>query len=165
MVWLFMTTLYNFGWPRQAYNLPPRGTHADDTYKVLDAHVRGMFALGFVGHQLLLGRDYRSIEPIMQSHEDMRAHMPFALISCFCFSGALVWIYSRGRNSKSWIGQGIRFGVAVCAIASVPLYLTTTSSNRGRGAFIAKILAWELVARLVLGILTAKLAESDLGWR
>lgn len=40
-----------------------------------------MFALGFIGHQLLLGRDYVSIEPIMRSKQDMQAHMPFALIS------------------------------------------------------------------------------------
>jgi hypothetical protein len=120
-----------------------------------------MFALGFVGHQLLLGRDYRAIEPIMRSKEDLQAHMPFALISCFCFSGALVWLYSQGRNSKPWIGQGIRFGAAVWAIASVPLYLTNYVIEPWPGAFVAKILAWELVAMLVLGILTAKLAESD----
>jgi hypothetical protein len=65
-----------------------------------------MFAFGFVGHQLLLGRDYVSIEPIMQSREDMQAHIPFAQIGCLCFSGALVWMYSQGRNSKSWLGQG-----------------------------------------------------------
>ena len=57
-----------------------------------------MFVLGFLGHQLLLGRDYVSIEPIMRSKQDMQAHMPFALISCLCFSGALVWIYSQTRE-------------------------------------------------------------------
>jgi hypothetical protein len=120
-----------------------------------------MFALGFVGHQLLLGHDYASIEPIMRSREDMQAHMPFALISCFCFSGALVWIYSQGRSPKPWIGQGIRFGVAVWAIASVPPYPTNYVIEPWPGAFVGKILAWELVDMLVLGILTARLAESD----
>ena len=45
-----------------------------------------MFVLGSVGHQVLLGRDYASIEPIMRSKQDMQAHMPFALIICLCFS-------------------------------------------------------------------------------
>lgn len=122
-----------------------------------------MFALGFVGHQVLLGRDYASIEPIMRSKQDMQAHMPFALISCLCFSGALVWIYSQARNSKPWLGQGVRFGVAVWAIASVPLYLTNYVIEPWPGVFVAKILAWEFVAVLVLGVLTARLAKNDSG--
>jgi len=120
-----------------------------------------MFALGFVGHQLLLGHDYVAIEPIMRSKQDMQAHMPFALISCFCFSAALVWMYSQGRNSKPWLGQGMRFGAAVWAIASLPLYLTNYVIEPWPGAFVAKILAWEFVAMLVLGVLTARMAKSD----
>jgi len=120
-----------------------------------------MFALGFVGHQLLLGHDYVAIEPIMRSKQDLQAHMPFALISCFCFSAALVWMYSQGRNSKSWLGQGMRFGAAVWAIASLPLYLTNYVIEPWPGAFVAKILAWEFVAMLVLGVLTARMAKSD----
>jgi len=44
-----------------------------------------MFALGYVGHQLLLGRDYVAIEPIMRSKADMMGHMPFALINSLVF--------------------------------------------------------------------------------
>jgi hypothetical protein len=120
-----------------------------------------MFALGFVGHQLLLGHDCVSIEPIMRSMEDMQAHMPFALISWVCFSGALVWMYSQGRNSKPWLGQGMRFGVAVWAIASLALYLTNYVIEPWPGAFVAKILGWELVAISFSGILTASLAKND----
>ena len=71
-----------------------------------------MFALGFVGHQLLLGHDYVSIVPIMRNTPDMQAHMPLALLSSLCFAAAFVWIYSQGRSSdKPWFGQGLRFGV------------------------------------------------------
>lgn len=61
-----------------------------------------MFALRFIGHQLLLGRDYVSIEPIMRGKQQMQAYMPFALISRLSVSGAMVWIYSQGRTSKPW---------------------------------------------------------------
>src|ERR1700680_3013727 len=120
-----------------------------------------MFALGFVGHQVLLGRDYASIEPIMRSKQEMQAHMPFALISCVGFSGALVWIYSQTRNSKPWLGQGGRLGVAAWAIAIVPLYLTNYVIEPWPGVFVAKILAWEFVAVLILGVLTARLVTND----
>ena len=120
-----------------------------------------MFVLGFIGHQLLLGRDYASIEPIMRSKQDMQARMPFALISCFCFSAALVWIYALTRNSRAWLMQGVRFGVAVWAIATVPLYLTNYVIEPWPGVFVAKILAWELFAVLALGVTTAGLARND----
>lgn len=120
-----------------------------------------MFMLGFIGHELLLGSDYVAIEPIMRNQADLQAHMAFALISCLAFSGALVWIYSQGRNAKSWLGQGLRFGVAVWAITDVPLYLTNYTIEPWPGIFIAKILLWELCAAMILGILTAALAKGD----
>ena len=120
-----------------------------------------MFVLGFVGHQLLLGRDYVSIEPIMRSKQDMQAHMPFALISCLCFSGAVVWIYSQTSSSEPWLMRGARFGIAVWAIATIPLYLTNYVIEPWPGLFVAKILVWELVAGLTLGVLTARLARND----
>ena len=120
-----------------------------------------MFALGFVGHQLLLGRDYAAIEPIMRSKADMQSHMPFALINCLVFSAAFVWIYSQGRSAKPWLGQGVRFGIAVWAIASVPLYLTNYVIEPWPGIFVGKILAWEFAAALVLGMLVAALAKND----
>jgi hypothetical protein len=121
-----------------------------------------MFALGFIGHQLLLGHDYVSIEPIMRSQTDMQAHMPFALISCLCFAAALVWIYSHGRSSdKPWLGQGLRYGVAVWALASVPLYLTNYVIEPWPGLFVAKVLGWEIVAAMLLGTVVAALSKND----
>jgi len=120
-----------------------------------------MFALGYVGHQLLLGHDYAAIEPIMRNKAEMMAHMPFALISSLVFSGAFVWIYSQGRSAKPWLGQGMRFGVAIWAISSVPLYLTNYTIEPWPGSFVAKLLAWELVAAVILGVLVAALGKND----
>jgi hypothetical protein len=120
-----------------------------------------MFALGYVGHQLLLGRDYAVIEPIMRGKTDMQAHMPFALLFSLTFAAALVWIYSQGRSNRSWLGQGIRYGVAIWAISQVPLYLTNYVIEPWPGMFVTKILAWELIASVVLGVVIAALSKSD----
>ena len=120
-----------------------------------------MFALGYVGHQLLLGRDYVAIEPIMRNKPDMMTHMPFALISSLSFSAAFVWIYSHGQSTKPWIGQGLRFGVAIWAISAVPLYLTNYTIEPWPGMFVTKILAWEFVAMATLGLVIAGLAKND----
>jgi hypothetical protein len=118
-------------------------------------------ALGYVGHQLLLGRDYVAIEPIMRSKADMQAHFPFALLSALIYAGAMVWIYAQGRSAKPWLGQGLRFGVAVWAIAAVPQYIANYTIEPWPGVFVIKILAWELVAAMLLGVLVAGLSKSD----
>ena len=120
-----------------------------------------MFALGYVGHQLVLGRAYSSIVPIMRSQADMQAHMPFALISSLCFSAAFVWLYPQGPSGRGWLGQGFRFGVAVWAISAVPLYLTNYTIEPWPGLFITKILAWEFIAMITLGIIIAALSKTD----
>lgn len=121
-----------------------------------------MFALGFVGHQLLLGHDYVAIEPIMRTKAYMQARMPFALISSLCFSAAFVWIYSQGGNSnKPWLGQGLGFGIAVWALASVPRYLTSYVIEPWPGLFVAKLLGWEIIAAMLLGLIVAALSKGD----
>jgi len=121
-----------------------------------------MFALGFVGHQLLLGHDYVSIEPIMRSKADMQAHMPFAMISALCFAAAFVWLYSRGaKSAKLWLSQGLRFGVAVWALASVPLYVTNYVIEPWPGVFIVKLLGWEFIAAIIMGLIVAALSKND----
>jgi hypothetical protein len=120
-----------------------------------------MFILGYLGHQLLLGRDYAAIEPMMRNKADMMAHMPFAFINALCFSTAFVWLYSQGRSARPWMGQGVRFGLVIWAVAMVPLYLTNYTIQPWPGIFVAKILAWELVAMTTLGIFVAALAKND----
>jgi hypothetical protein len=91
----------------------------------------------------------------------MQAHMPFALLFSLTFAAALVWIYSQGRSNRSWLGQGIRYGVAIWAISQVPLYLTNYVIEPWPGMFVTKILAWELIASVVLGVVIAALSKSD----
>ena len=122
-----------------------------------------MFALGYVGHQLILGPAYSSIIPIMRSQADMQAHMPFALISSLCFSAAFVWIYAQGQSTRPWLGQGLRFGVAVWAIAAVPHYIANYTIEPWPGMFITKILVWEFIAMMTLGFVIAALSRSDVG--
>jgi len=59
------------------------------------------------------------------------------------------------------LGQGFRFGVAVWALASVPLYLANYVIEPWPGVFVAKILAWELVTAILLGVSVARLSKND----
>jgi hypothetical protein len=119
----------------------------------------GSLILGFLGHQLLLGHDYVSIEPIMRSSADMQAHMPFAVINYVAFAAAFVWIYSHTNHVKHWFLEGLQFGVAVWAVRSVPLYLTNYVIHPWPALLVAKTLAWELIATIVLGFIVVVICK------
>ena len=38
-------------------------------------------------------------------------------------ASALVWIYERGRQDKPWMGQGVRFGIAMAAFGPAAKFL------------------------------------------
>jgi hypothetical protein len=63
--------------------------------------------------------------------------------------------------ASGWLGQGARFGVAIWAVVSVPLYLTNSTIEPRPGMFVAQILVWELVATAASGPLGAASAKGD----
>ena len=38
-------------------------------------------------------------------------------------SGALVWIYCRGKEPRPFVGQGLRFGLGIALVGVIPLHL------------------------------------------
>lgn len=119
------------------------------------------FLLGFLGHGLWLSRDYHSLGPMMRSDAAQQTHFLWMLLGFFIYSAAIVWMYSQGNTGKPWLGQGIRFGVAVWAIASVPMYLINYAVAPWPGKLVAKQLGWDFIAVVVLGLLIAALCRKD----
>jgi len=39
------------------------------------------------------------------------------------------WIYVRGKEAKPWLGQGVRFGLAVAVLSTIPTYLAWCSGS------------------------------------
>ena len=53
---------------------------------------------------------------------DSQAHFLWMLLAFAIQSAAIVWIYAKG-NGGAWLGQGIRFGIAIWAVSSAFMYL------------------------------------------
>mgnify|MGYP003694282583 CR=1 FL=1 len=49
--------------------------------------------------------------------------MGLMILAHVMLAGAFTWIYARGVENKPWLGQGLRFGLAVAFLAVIPLYL------------------------------------------
>ena len=111
--------------------------------------------LNFVIHGVLLQSTYQQTPQLLRGEQDAQQHFPFMLLSFLVFSLAFVWIYARGVESRPWIGQGLRYGLAAWLIVSVTRYLTYFAIQPWPGSVVAMQIGLELVMMLLLGILVA----------
>lgn len=114
-------------------------------------------ALSYVIHGLLLQPLYQQTPQLLRIAEDAQGHFPFMLLAFLLFSIAFVWIYSRGLEAKPWLGQGLRYGLAMWLIASVSRYLIYFAVQPWSGTVVALQIGLELIMMLLLGITVAAL--------
>lgn len=114
-------------------------------------------ALSYVIHGLLLQSLYQQTPQLLRIAEDAQGHFPFMLLAFLLFSIAFVWIYSRGLEAKPWLGQGLRYGLAMWLIASVSRYLIYFAVQPWSGTVVALQIGLELIMMLLLGITVAAL--------
>jgi len=50
--------------------------------------------------------------------------MPFILVANLMMAVPFVWIYERGKQDKPWLGQGVRYGIAMAALVPAGKFIT-----------------------------------------
>src|SRR5258705_2995349 len=81
------------------------------------------FLGSFVVHGVLLHGDYAALPNLFRKEAEAQNFFPLMILAHVFLSGAFVWIYARGVEAKPWLGQGLRYGVAVILLTTLPLYL------------------------------------------
>ena len=70
-------------------------------------------------------------------------------------SGAFVWIYARGAEAKPWMAQGLRFGIAVALLTSVPTYMIYFVVQPMPGNVVIKQIIFDSALMIILGTIAA----------
>jgi hypothetical protein len=110
---------------------------------------------GFLIHAVLLKAAYL---PIAGYYRPMgEEKMLFISLAYLSFAIGSVWVYAKGVENKSWLGQGIRFGIAMWLVLTIPSFLIAYAVQPVPGMLAAKQILFEGVGKIVLGILTAAL--------
>lgn len=109
------------------------------------------FLGSFVVHGVLLHDDYAALPDLFRKEAEAQNFFPLMILAHVFLSGAFVWIYARGAEPKPWLGQGIRFGVAVVCLTTVPLYLIYYVVQPMPGATVAKQIIFDGILVLILG--------------
>jgi hypothetical protein len=117
--------------------------------------------LGFLVHATLLAGDYQQLTGLFRGPEDAQKHFPFMLIAHFVLGFGFTWIYRKGvEPNKPAIGQGIRFGLAVAVLMTIPTYLIYYAVQPMPGMVAFKQIVFDVISMILLGILAALLNPS-----
>ena len=112
------------------------------------------FAFGFIVHGVLLHDDYVATG-IMRPEEQQQGMMGLMILAHVMLAGAFTWIYARGVENKPWLGQGLRFGLAVAFLAVIPLYLIYYVVQPLPSNLVCKQIVFDTVCTLILGAVVA----------
>jgi hypothetical protein len=115
--------------------------------------------LGFVVHAFLLGGDYAKLVPggLFRTPEDSQKYFPWMLLAHVFMAVGFTWIYRAGRDARPWLGQGVRFGIAVAVLCTIPTYLIYFAVQPLPTDLVVKQIAFDTVSMVILGILAAAL--------
>ena len=109
----------------------------------------------FVIHGVLLRPDYMQLTGLFRSDGDQQKYFPFMILAHVILSGAFVWIYARGAEAKPWMAQGLRFGIAVALLTSVPTYMIYYVVQPMPGNVVIKQIIFDSALMIILGTIAA----------
>jgi len=97
----------------------------------------------------------KAISNLLRTEQEVQGYIHFMTLGLLVYSLAFAWIYAQGISDTPWLGQGVRFGVAVWMMTSVPGFLTYYTVQPWPGMLVAKQIGLELVGVLILGVAVA----------
>ena len=109
----------------------------------------------FVVHGMLLRPDYMQLSSLFRLESDQQRYFPLMILAHVILAGAFVWIYARGVESKPWLPQGLRFGIAVALLTIVPSYLIYFVVQPMPAAVVVKQILFDGLLLLILGAMVA----------
>ena len=108
---------------------------------------------GIVVHGVLLNADYLATG-LMRPEAEAQKMMHLMALAHLLMAGAFVWIYRRGLENKPWLGQGLRYGLAVGALF-IPIYIIYYVVQPTPGILAVKQIVLEAILMLILGATVA----------
>lgn len=113
------------------------------------------FIGSFIVHGVLLHPDYVQLTNLFRTEGDAQKYFPLMLLAHVLLSGAFVWIYARGVEAKPWMAQGVRFGIAVALLTTVPTYIIYFVVQPMPGNVVVKQIVFDSVLMVILGMIVA----------
>jgi len=109
---------------------------------------------GILVHGIILEAEYTATG-LMRPEGEAEKLMHLMILAHVLLAGAFTWIYARGVENKPWLGQGLRYGLAVACLAVIPIYIIYYVVQPTPGALAAKQIVLDTILTLILGAVVA----------
>ena len=119
------------------------------------------YALAFVIHGLILQSDYEQLPDLMRTNDEMMKRIYWMILADVFFAVAFVWVYVQGLKPAPWVGQCVRYALAVFAMAQLPGYMITHAVSPWPASVTLKQIGLELVRMLILGVVLGLLYRKE----
>jgi hypothetical protein len=112
--------------------------------------------LGFVVHGFLLHAEYTKLVPsLFRAEQDAQGHFGYLVLAHVVMAIGVTWIYRHGRENKAWLAQGVRFGLGLAAVVTIPTYLIYFAVQPLPSDLVAQQIVYDTIAMVILGIVVA----------
>ena len=112
------------------------------------------WALSFVVHGFLLGADY-AMTPGMRPPAEAQKIIYFIILAQALVGISFAWVYVQGKSDKPWLGQGVRFGIAIAFLTVIPTYLIYHVVTPVPLELAIKQIVYDTVRVVLMGIVVA----------
>jgi len=111
--------------------------------------------LSFLVHGVLLNGDYTHLQIWMRPQADAQSLVAYIIVAQALFGAAFAWIYVQGREDKPWLAQGVRYGIAIAALAIAPTYLIYHVVTPVPLVVAIKQIVYDTIRVLLMGVVVA----------
>jgi len=117
----------------------------------------GIFVVWFVGTYVVNGIliDYAPIAHLFRLWEDELKLFPVLIVADLTLTGTFVWFYAQGVESKPWLGQGVRFGLAAALLGVLPMYVRYYVAQPVPEAILMQQLVYFVILMMLMGAIVA----------
>ena len=110
---------------------------------------------GFLIHAMLLAPDYMAVKE--HYRPEGQEKMIWICLAYLAFAIGSVIVYAKGVEAKPWLGQGIRFGILMWLVLTVPSFFIAYAVQPVPTMLMVKQVLFEGIDKIVLGVITAAL--------
>lgn len=110
---------------------------------------------GFLIHAVLLAPDYMAVKEHYRPEGSEK--MLFINLAYLAFAVGSVLVYAKGVENKPWLGQGLRFGILIWLVLTIPSFFIAYAVQPVPATLLMKQVLFEGVDKLLLGAVTAAL--------
>ncbi len=116
-----------------------------------------MLGFGFLVHAVILAGDYGHFPGLFRTEADQQKHFPFMLMGHAIAAFTFAWVYLRGKEAKPFLGQGIRYGLAIAGLMVIPKFLIYFAVQPIEHMVVLKQICFDTASVVVMGIVVAAL--------